>query len=74
MTSNSNQHTDASLPVSTSELTQSVQIRSSTQEQGQLIPKTIMEHFNTTVERHGNSPALHFKANKVRFDTEIGME
>ena len=65
---NSNSNNDASqqLPVSTSELHQAVQIRSSTQSQGQIAPKTIMEHFNTTVEQHGNSPALHFKINQVR--------
>ena len=54
------------LPVSSSELQQPVQIRSSSQVQGQIAPKTIMEHFNATVELHGNSPALHYKMNKVR--------
>ena len=54
------------LPLSTSDLTQAVQIRASTQEQGQIVPKTIMEHFNTTIELHGNSPALHYKMNQVR--------
>ena len=67
-TTTNNNSNDASqqLPVSTSELHQAVQIRSSTQTQGQIVPKTIMEHFNTTVEQHGNSPALHFKINQVR--------
>lgn len=60
---------NASLPVSTSDLTQAVQIRSSTQVQGQIAPTTIMEHFNATVERHGNSPALHYKMNQVRVVT-----
>lgn len=58
-------HNEA-LPVSTSDLTQEVQIRSSTQTQGQLPPKTIMEHFNASVEQYGNSPALHYKVSKVR--------
>jgi hypothetical protein len=68
----STQYTDATLPVSTSELTEAVQIRSSTQEQGQIAPKTVMEHFNTTVEQHGNSPALHYKMNKVKCSLRIG--
>jgi hypothetical protein len=58
--------TNDELPVSTCELQQAVQIRSSSQAQGQIPPKTIMEHFNTTVELHGDSPALHYKMKKVR--------
>lgn len=71
--SNNNNTTDASslLPVSTSDLTQAVQIRSSTQEQGQIAPKTIMEHFNATVEQHGHSPALHYKMNKEATEWKV---
>ena len=62
-------HNDA-LPVSTSDLTQEVQIRSSTQTQGQLPPKTIMQHFNASVEQFGNSPALHYKPSKVTYSVK----
>ena len=70
---NSNNDASQQLPVSTSELHQAVQIRSSTQTQGQIVPKTIMEHFNTTVEQHGNSPALHFKINQVRIVVVVAV-
>jgi hypothetical protein len=52
-------------PLSTWELQQPVQIRTSSQSVGQLPPTTIMEHFQQTVQQHGNAPALHYKLNKV---------
>jgi hypothetical protein len=52
------------LPVSTSDVTQTVKIRLGEDGQSAKPPTTVMKNFDNIVQNHGNSKALHQKLGK----------
>ena len=56
--------TTTTLPISTSEVTQEVQVRMGTSGQAAIPAKTIMENFDHVVKIHGDENALYQKVSK----------